>query len=51
MSYKYTENEVDGESFMALTESDLKEMMPKKIGVIKKILKLQQEVGLCTHTL
>jgi len=40
------ENEVDGESFMDLSEADLKEMMPKKMGVVKKILKLQQEVNM-----
>jgi len=31
---------------MDLSESDLKEMIPNKLGVVKKILKLQQEVGL-----
>jgi len=30
---------------MDFSESDLKEMMPNKMGVVKKILKLQQEVG------
>jgi len=39
-----TDNEVDGESFLDLSEMDLKEMIPSKIGVVKKILKLQQEV-------
>ena len=42
----HLDNEVDGESFMDLSESDLKEMIPNKMGVVKKILKLQQEVGL-----
>ena len=41
----FIDNEVDGESFMDLSESDLKEMIPNKMGVVKKILKLQQEVG------
>jgi len=30
---------------MDLSESDIKEMIPNKLGVVKKILKLQQEVG------
>jgi len=42
----FIENEVDGESFIDLSESDLKEMMPNKVGVVKKILKLQQEVSI-----
>ena len=41
----FTDNEVDGDTFMDFNESDLKEMMPNKMGVVKKILKLQQEVG------
>ena len=38
-----SENQIDGESFLALTESDVKEMV-KPIGVVKKIMKLQREV-------
>jgi len=45
MMLNISENEVDGESFMDLSESDLKEMIPNKMGVVKKILKLQQEVS------
>ena len=40
-----TDNAVDGESFLDLSESDLKEMIPNKMGVVKRILKLQQEVS------
>ena len=48
----HTDNEVDGESFMDLSESDLREMIPNKLVVVKKILMLQQEVHkqVCIHT-
>ena len=36
----FPENYVDGESFLSLTEQDIKDMIPP-IGIVKKILKLQ----------
>ena len=34
----HTDNEVDGESFMDLSESDLREMIPNKLVVVKRYL-------------
>ena len=31
---------------MRLTESDIKEMIPKKIGIVKRLSALQEEVSL-----
>lgn len=41
----FTENQVDGESFLELAESDVKELV-KPLGVVKKIVKLLREVNL-----
>ncbi len=38
-----TENQIDGESFLELTESDIKELV-KPLGVVKKIIRLVREV-------
>ena len=40
------ENEIDGEAFLQLSESNLKEMIPNKIGIVKKIQRLQEKVSL-----
>ncbi len=37
--YVYLENEIDGESFLELTESDVQKLV-KSLGVVKKISKL-----------
>ena len=37
------ENQINGESFLELTESDVKEMV-KPIGVVKEVVKLQRKV-------
>lgn len=38
-----SENQIDGESVLELTETDVKEMV-KPIGIVKKVVKLQREV-------
>lgn len=39
-SLRFTDNEVDGFSLLHLTESDLKEILPGKMGVVRKLLVL-----------
>lgn len=41
-----TENYVDGEAFMILTEEEIKKMVPP-IGLVKKILKIRQVLPTC----
>lgn len=39
------ENEIDGQCFLELTETELKDLIkPFKLGVLKKIIRLQKEV-------
>lgn len=38
------EQEVDGDIFMGLEESHLEKIIPNKLGVVRKIMKLRQEV-------
>ena len=38
----HTENQIDGKSFLELSEPDIKEIV-KPIGVVKKIMKLQNK--------
>lgn len=38
-----TDNQVDGECFLELSESDVKEIV-KPLGIVKKILRLIREV-------
>lgn len=38
------ENEIDGQCFIELKESELKELV-KPLGVVKKILRIQQQVN------
>ena len=39
-----SDNQIDGETFLELTEADVKEMV-KPIGIVKKIMKVQREVN------
>ena len=39
-----TENEIDGASFLELTETDIKEIV-KPLGIVKKILRLKRKVS------
>ena len=41
----YLDNEVDGDTFMELSEADFKEMIPGKIGVVKKLIRVQRTVN------
>ena len=43
--YIHADEEVDGFAFMRLTEGDIKEMIPKKIGIVKRLSALQEEVS------
>lgn len=51
----FAENEIDGQSFLELTESEVKELLkPFKLGVFKKIIRLQKEVrsmGCCLFSI
>ena len=38
------DNEIDGEAFMVLTEGDFKELLPGKLGAVKKLIILQKTV-------
>ena len=40
----FADEEVDGEAFMTLTESDFKDLA-KKIGIVRKLLALQEKVS------
>ena len=40
----YLDNEVDGGTFMELSEGDFKEMLPGKIGPVKKLIRVQRTV-------
>ena len=40
----YSENEIDGDCFLELTESDIKGLVPK-LGLVKKICRLQASVS------
>ena len=40
----FTENEIDGASFLELTEADIKEIV-KPLGIVKKILRLKKKVS------
>ena len=42
--FTFLEEEVDGQAFMDLTEDDIKSL-GKKIGVIKKLCRLQKSVS------
>ena len=44
MDAVYLENEVDGYTFMELSEGDFKEMLPCKIGLVKKLMRVQRMV-------
>ena len=46
----FTENQIDGESFLDLTEGDIKEVV-KPLGVVKKIVRIQKEVNYTPFTL
>ena len=40
-----TDGEIDGQSFLELTEPELRELLnPFKLGVLKKVIRLQKEV-------
>ena len=36
---------VDGSVFLELTEGDLKEILPNRIGFVRKLIRLQKEVS------
>lgn len=36
------ENEIDGQAFMELSEEDIKSIVPKRLGTVKKIVRLQK---------
>lgn len=40
----FQDNEVDGDTFMELTEADFKEMVPGKIGIVKRLMRVQGKV-------
>jgi hypothetical protein len=44
VSMSFEDHAIDGESFLELTEQDIKDLVPK-IGHIKKVLKLSKLVG------
>ena len=37
-----TDHEIDGEIFLELTKEDLKDMEITKVGIIKRLLKIQK---------
>ena len=48
MTCVYVDQDFDGGGFMELSEADFKELFPRKLGTVKKLLRVQKTV--CTYT-
>ena len=48
VTYAHLDQDFDGGGFMELNEADFKELFPRKMGTVKKLLRVQKTV--CVHT-
>ena len=46
-TYIYVDQDFDGSGFMDLSETDFKELFPRKLGTVKKLLRVQKTVCMC----